>query len=267
MDSNLDKYKNDLKKLIVAGGQLFNAMQMNCYPKEFLEDCKKRLGDKAEDFMKKLPNFKEEYQSWYSEALVLIKQLLPDRLSDFIRLYEKSKSRKGIDASNYVIEDYLQGLHVTLGGNVKVDKTSAIPQFQQQLSIVKSIKNRFESSLFDIKQLVQSDLFDSELESAKELAKNKFIRAAGAVAGVVLEKHLHQVVENHNVINVKKNPTINDYNELLKNNNIIDTPQWRFIQHLADIRNVCDHGKTKEPSLQEVNDLITGVEKISKTVF
>jgi len=52
---------------------------------------------------------------------------------------------------------------------------------------IKVVKERFESSLFDIRQLVQADLFDSELEAAEELAKNRFSRAAGAVAGVVLD--------------------------------------------------------------------------------
>jgi hypothetical protein len=54
---------------------------------------------------------------------------------------------------------------------------------QQQLAILKAVKARFESSLFDIRQLVQSDLFDSELDAAKELAKHGFARAAGALAG------------------------------------------------------------------------------------
>ena len=71
---------------------------------------------------------------------------------------------------------------------------AAISRFNQQLSIVKTIRERFRSSLFDIRQLAQADLFDSELEAAKELAKNKFIRAAGAVAGVVLERHLKESV-------------------------------------------------------------------------
>ena len=60
-----------------------------------------------------LPSFKDEYQSWYSEAKALIRQLLPDRLSDFTRYYEKPKSRKDITYENYTIEDYLQGLNVT----------------------------------------------------------------------------------------------------------------------------------------------------------
>lgn len=72
---------------------------------------------------------------------------------------------------NYVIEDYLQGLRVTysFSGEIKVGTESAIPQFEQQLNILRSIEKRFESTLFDIAQLVQADLFDSELESSKRV--------------------------------------------------------------------------------------------------
>jgi hypothetical protein len=53
---------------------------------------------------------------------------------------------------------------------------------------------------------------------------------------------------------------------LLKVNNIIEVPQWRHISMLADIRNVCDHHKGAEPSLEQVTDLINGVEKVIKTI-
>jgi hypothetical protein len=98
------------------------------------------------------------------------------------------------------------------------------------------------------------------------LLKNKFFRPAGAVAGVVLEKHLHQVCDDHKIKITKKNPGISDLNELLKVNNIIEVPQWRHISMLADIRNVCDHHKGAEPSLEQVTDLINGVEKVIKTI-
>jgi len=58
--------------------------------------------------IKKLPNFKSNYQTWYSESLILLKYLLPDRLNDFIKLYEKPKNRKVVSYDNYSIEDYLQ---------------------------------------------------------------------------------------------------------------------------------------------------------------
>ena len=133
--------------------------------------------------------------------------------------------------------------------------------------ILKSAEKRIESSLFDIKQLVQADLFDSELGATTELLKNKFVRAAGAVAGVVLEKHLGQVCRNHNVKLSKKDPAVADLNDALKNDDVIDTPQWRAIQHLRDVRNLCDHNKKREPSSDEVTDLIAGVGKLTKTLF
>jgi hypothetical protein len=115
--------------------------------------------------------------------------------------------------------------------------------------------------------LVQADLFDSELDSAKELNKNKFTRGAGAIAGVVLEKHLGQVLTNHNLKSTKKNASISDYNDILKSSEVYDTPTWRKIQHLGDIRNLCDHNKTREPKQEEVDELISGVDAIIKTVY
>lgn len=269
MPSNLDRYKKDLDALLAKGEELHLTMQAECFPDQVERVLKKQYGDKAKETLKVLPSFAEAYQRWYSEAKVLIRQLLPDRLADFVRYYEKPKPRKDVTYENYRIEDYLQGLKVTRGWEKAkvVGPDAAIPQFQQQLAILKSVKARFESSLFDIRQLVQADLFDSELDAAKELAKKKFTRAAGALAGVVLESHLAQVCDNHGIKVAKKAPSIADLNNALKDASVIEVPQWRFVQHLADIRNLCDHSKESEPTAEQVDDLIAGVMKTTKTLF
>jgi hypothetical protein len=260
MPSNLDKFKADLTKLIQKGRALELAMQLSCFP-EMKTQFKNRLKDKAEAVFKDLPLLESEYQRWYSEALALLRQLLPDRVADFVRHYEKPKARKEITNENYKIEDYLQGLTVNRGSEEVVGRAAAIPHLRQQLAIVEAAGARFESSLFDIRQTVQADLLDSEIEAAEHLAKFKFDRAAGALAGVVLERHLSEVCKNHQIPVAKKNPTIADFNEALKASSTIDLPQWRFIQHLADIRNLCDHGRTPDPTAEQVADLITGVKK------
>jgi hypothetical protein len=286
MPSNMDRYKNDLDALIAKGDRLEYSMGYECDPKQFETKIRKRVGENpavkepgspveakkltaadVSKFLKVLPSFTRTYQSWYSEAKALIKQVLPDRLADFARHYETPKARKEITYENYRIEDYLQHLHVRLRGEVKVGPVAAIPHFSQQMAILKSCKARFESSLFEIRQLVQADLLDSELDAARELAKHKFYRAAGAVAGVVLERHLAQVCENHSITITKAKPTINDFNEPLKAADVIDVATWRFIQHLADIRNLCDHNRKIEPTDAQVHDLVEGVAKVSKTVF
>lgn len=175
-------------------------------------------------------------------------------------------SRKQITAENYVIQDFLQGLSVTYAGGVKVDGSAAYLQFKQQLSILRAAKQRFTSALFEIRQLVQADLFDSEIEVARELARSKFFRAAGAVAGVILERHLHQVCIDHNVNITKSKPTLSVLNDALKNAGVIDVPQWRFNQHLGDIRNNCDHARTPDPTKDQVEDLLSGTAKILKTI-
>lgn len=269
MTSNIDRFKGDLAKLIKLGNELHMSMRLSCFPDEFKAQLKKRLKDKTDEFIKNLPSFDTEYQRWYSEALALLRQVLPDRVGDFCRHYEKPKTRKDIAYDNYTIEDYLQGLNVTRGiykGKV-VGRDAAIPHFRQQLAIVDAVQGRFESSLFDIRHMVQADLLDSELEAAEHLAKVKFFRAAGAVAGVVLERHLGEVCADRKITIGKKNPTISDFNEALKAGSVIDIPQWRFIQHLGDIRNICDHAKTPDPTPEQVTDLLAGVKKIIKTVY
>lgn len=265
--ANVERFKKDLDRLIDQGKMLDLAMVKEVSEKDFLAQIHNQLGKaKAEALIKILPDFKSTYESWYSESLALLRQLLPDRIEDFVSLYQKPKGRKSVQYGNYVMQDYMQGLRVTLGGTVKVDDSAAIPQYRQQVAILKAAKTRFESSLFEIRQLVQADLFDSELGAARELLKGKFLRAAGAVAGVVLEKHLRQVCDDRAIKITKKNPTISDLNELLKSNGAIDIPQWRHISLLGDIRNVCCHNKQKEPTAEQVTDLIDGTDKVIKTI-
>jgi HEPN domain-containing protein len=172
--------------------------------------------------------------------------------------------------STYTIQDWLNGLRASTdyaGQKRFQDESIVFMRFSTQLDILRSANRRFESSLLDIRQLVQADLMDSELETARELLKRGFHRAAGAMAGVVLEKHLQQVVSNHAVTIRKKSPGIADLNEVLKGAGVLDVPTWRFVQRLGDLRNICSHGKDREPTSGEVEELVAGVEKITKTVF
>ncbi len=267
---NLKRYKDELKRLISDGLKLDDALQYQHGNKASKNAFHKKHGNKAEAILGQMPNFILEYQMWYSEAKVLVRQLFPDRLDDFIAHYEKPKARKQLTAESYRISDCLIGLTVTGPGYPKeliVGEDAAIPHFFQQLAIVIAVEKRFESSLFDIKELVQADLFDSELDAAKLLVKHSFLRAGGAIAGVVMEKHLLQVCENHGIKLRKKKPVIADFNDSLKDENVIDTPQWRFNQHLGDIRNLCVHNKDVEPKDEQVTDLIDGVMKLTKTLY
>ena len=260
MSTKIEQLKHDLEKLIARGDLLYYTL---------LRDLKKldsKLSKNLEEKNIKLySNFKIEYEKWYSEAYEVIKIIIPDRLDDFVSYYKREK-RKAITYETYTMSDYLIGLKVTDYFSNSVDTSDSITKLEAQINILKSCKRKFESTLFDLRKIVQADLFDNELEAAKELNKNGYTRAAGAMAGVVLERHLLEVCIQHSINISKKNPTINDYNDALKNNSIIDIPTWRNIQYLTDIRNLCDHKKKLEPTKAQIIDLIDGINKIIKTI-
>jgi len=253
--TDLHKYKDELLSLIAKSELLYYALiyelaqskpKMREYVVSQLQ--KKKL---------KLINFDEEYEKWYTESMEVIRQILPSRYDDFKHLY-KNEKRKVVSALTYSMSDYMIGLN---------NREWAFKKFEQQMKILAAAERQFHSSLFRIKQLLQADLFDSEIDTARELLRNGYLRASGAIAGVVLEKHLQQVSDNHGIAIKARSACISDYNDALKDANLIDVPTWRFIQHLADLRNLCDHKKQREPKTEEIEDLINGVDKVSKNVF
>lgn len=264
MKSTIEKYKADLNNLIHRGDLLMYGLYNEL--EEYLKAELKALPKDHRDAIKKF-YFKPEYNAWYNESLALIRQLIPERLEDFKQYYKQEK-RKEFTYNTYTISDYLIGLvKKNYNDEIVLGTTQVITKFEQQSAILKSLEHRFDSSLYEIRQLLQSDLFDSEIETSKELSKNGFYRAAGAVCGVVLEKHLSEVCESHKVTIKKKSPHISDLNQALKDNDIIDVPLWRKIQHLGDLRNLCDHKKDREPDSEDLSELIRGSEWVIKNLF
>lgn len=258
-----EQIKKELAALIQEGSKILLAE----YDQKSRRDKKKA---KEGNTAKALPTI-ISYQSWYSRSLPVVKQLIPERYQEFQEQYKLEK-RKGKEISflTYTISDYLIGLRITRGWEKEevVNPLSAFTsKFQHQIAILMSAQGRIDSILADVQGILQAELFDNELQAAQELRKKGHLRAAGALAGVTLESHLSKISTNHGLKLRKKDPTISDLNDALKNKDIYDVPNWRFIQRLGDIRNLCVHAKDREPTEDEVDELIKGVQKVIKTLF
>jgi len=218
---------------------------------------------------KDILEFGTSYQRWYSRAYKLVEFLAKDRLTEFASYYLIDPKRKITDASNYVIQDYIKGLGAR---NDRFDKplwdsnNLTMIRIMNQMQIIASLSSRIDTVLQDVKGHLFAELQDSELNTAIKLKKVSR-RAAGALAGVVLEKHLQQTVQNHRITIRKKSPTISDLNDPLKKSGVYDLPTWRKIQLLADIRNLCSHQKALEPTDEQVDELISGVNAVIKSIF
>jgi len=225
------------------------------------------LATKAKDM--DIIKFGMEYQNWYTRAIKVVEVLASDRLEEFISYYKVDPKRKVVNAQNYVIQDFIMGIGARTDYMEHpmwdTNNTTAIKVYNQ-LQILQSLETRIDSVLSDVQGSLLSELQDKELATAEDLLKIN-LRAAGSLAGVILENHLHKVVKNHGILITKKNPKISELNDLLKSNGVYDLATWRNIQLLYDIRTKCVHKKEQEPTENEVRKLISGVNEIIKEIF
>lgn len=235
----------------------------NLFILEYCDSKKITNADILEKTKRKYENrhFPPEYQSWYSECILVLRIVLPERLEEFENQYWPEKNRKNITYSNYTVYDAICGN----SSYFVEDACSAFPKLQTQINIILSLKTILESRLDNIQTLLQTDVFEEELASARTLFQNKFYRSSGALCGVLLEKHFQSIAKKASISIEKKNPTINDYNQILYEKGVLDSAQYKFVNYLADIRNKCDHYKKEEPTKMDIEELISGTNKVIET--
>ena len=243
--SDYSTLKQEISELVIQGIKICSALEAD---------------EKYES--KDISYFIKHYEPWYTKAYAVMKQLSPDRIEDFELLYFNPK-RKELSVGTYCISDAMRTISHADG---RYGPWTAALCVWRQIAMLKACLESFDSKVYSIQTILQADIFDSEIESAKHLLRMGFLRAAGAVCGVVIEKHFGEVAQNHNVKMRKKSPTIADFNDAFKDN-VYDTFEWRRIQRLGDLRNLCDHNKEREPTKEEVDELISGTERVIKTIF
>ncbi len=151
--------KNEVKQLVTLGVQICAALE----PKT------KSTAKTCTDFQ----FFLENYEAWYTKALLVIKQITPDRLQDFTLLYSNPK-RKELSLGTYCASDALRNLasYSQLNNTYWYGPWSAVYCVHSQLRMLETCMKNFDSKILDIQTILQADIFDSELESASHLLRN-----------------------------------------------------------------------------------------------
>lgn len=187
------------------------------------------------------------YEVWFAVTKLIARQY-SDKYSVFEENYENVKQhiliKIGYDKSHY-----LNGF---------------IDCLDKQVNILHTLIPIISLKETNFKKIITADLLDSELSQAELLYKHDFYRAAGAIAGVVLERYLKTLCDV-NQIDIGENDTIEPLaTKIYKSQKIpeFDLTLFKSIQHLASIRNKCDHPKD-EPKQHEVRELLDKVKKIT----
>lgn len=138
----------------------------------------------------------------------------------------------------------------------KDDKGTGYTTFKNLKAIFLAAKEDFEGGyLSSMKTLVQAEVFDSELEQAKELLNNSYCTAAAVIAGIVLETALRELCDKNGIPYGK----LDKMNADLTKSGIYSKLVQKQITALADIRNSAAHGKPDEFTKQDVTNMIRDV--------
>ncbi|MEQ1320025.1 HEPN domain-containing protein [Acinetobacter guillouiae] len=113
--------------------------------------------------------------------------------------------------------------------------------------------------LLTFKQIVQAEVFDSELEQAKSLLDSGYKNAAAVIAGTVLETAIKELCLNNGITLDRKKLT--HLNDDLAKASIYNKLQQKQITALADIRNNAAHGDFDQFTKEDVERMIDDIER------
>jgi hypothetical protein len=204
------------------------------------------ITDKAKSIQRELL---KRYEIWFAITKIIVIEY-----SDKYDIFEE----------NYENVIYCITKKNTVNSNKKAIFESFINIFDIQVNILHTIIPIISLKENNFKKIITADLLDSELSQAELLYKHDFYRASGAVGGVALERFLKTLCEV-NQITFGENDTIEPLATKLYTSKKIpefDITLFKSIQHLASIRNKCDHPK-EEPKQHEVRELLDKVKKIT----
>ena len=208
--------------------------------------------------------FEVSYQSWYTKALPLVKQLAADRYTEFRAYYEGASDRGMVRPHNYAVQDYLVQ-HMPDYDDFDHEYETA-RCISSQLAILKAVADRLEWQMVDTVDQAGRSLQLAELETARDLIKISE-RAAGALAGTVLQTFLAALAQKHKLKFRKHAPSARDYAEALKTANVLDVPTWSQCLWLSEIQDRSIRSDGEGPTKPQVRDLIDGVHWLITNIF
>lgn len=206
-----------------------------------------------------------------------------EQLSNEITKIESTKADYNSDYSSYTfVDDELllkwkvqvkNLLNITCGKGslhsqefIDAEKSDGT---ESNYDVFKRLKSVFAATFEDfkggfltsIKNLIQADIFESELEQAEELLNNKYKLASAVIAGVVLETALRDLCSREGLIHSK----LDKMNADLAKAGVYNKLQQKRITALAEIRNKAAHGRPAEFTDEDVRIMIRDIEQFLAT--
>ncbi|MGZ5435339.1 MAG: DUF4145 domain-containing protein [Pyrinomonadaceae bacterium] len=122
------------------------------------------------------------------------------------------------------------------------------------------------SYIFDVRTVVQAEVFDDFLQQATHLLDNGYYGPAAIIAGIVLEAGLRKLCDQNNAA-IPAKATIGPMNDALAKTGLYGTVVKQQISAFATIRNHAAHGQWKEFTSGDVSRMIGWVHTFMENSF
>jgi hypothetical protein len=146
-------------------------------------------------------------------------------------------------------------------------KLSSFSPIERGMGIIKSAKDEYEQGfLFEMKKLIEAEVFDDFLEQAQHFYSAGYFQAAAVIAGSVLEDGLRKLCVRSS-ITLSSNPKLDSMNTELAKKGTYNKLIQKKITALADLRNKAAHGEWEKFSSSDVKEMLDQVRRFMETYF
>jgi hypothetical protein len=143
--------------------------------------------------------------------------------------------------------------------DAKFEKYPQWPDFDQAFGVLLASKEDYrKGALFNVKKMIEAELFDDFLEQADHLLSSGYYAPAAVIAGGVLEDALRKLC-NRAEISLSLHPKLDWMNAELAKRGTYDRLTQKQVTALADLRNKAAHGQWNQFDASHVETMIRDV--------
>ena len=209
-----------------------------------------------------LPQLTIKYEAWYTNALRMVQNLIPERLEDFVSAYKNSRSGP-IGSSNYTIQAYLLGMKVNHSTRADYDSTVLFRSLiLRQVGILSSVIKAKPVSVGAQEDGLQAEFYTRALDQAQSLFETGQFVPAGVLAATVLENYLRWQWRKRNIRVNEQQRSLTEINDILFKFRTYTQTIWIRIQGLIPIAEACLDPKRRNPSKKEIGIMIGDLKKV-----
>jgi HEPN domain-containing protein len=133
--------------------------------------------------------------------------------------------------------------------------------------ILKAAKDDYEHGhLFELRRLIEAEVFDDFLEQAEHLLESGYYQAAAVLTGGVLEDSLRKICLAKGIALATK-PKLDAMNSDLAKAGVFSVLVQKRITALADLRNKAAHAKWNEFTRDDVREMVEATRRLMEQHF